>query len=140
MDLCVILASIPAQPSFRGEAGGRGGCGSPGPRLTWSHHVGQGRRLNVHSALLVCMYIMTYPENPGEKFPSDTWLRALTDGLNQAVSWGEDGDVYYAYVDGGAARTGVQRLPCWLPPLPLLAQWPGDSSRCNDFLHESYAG
>lgn len=63
--------------------------------------------------------------------------------LNQAVTWGEDGDV--DYVDGGgsllsAARTGVQRLPCWLPPLPLLSQWPGDSSRGNDFLHKSYAG
>lgn len=88
VECCVTLASLPAQPSFRGEAGGRGGCGSPGPHLTWSQHVGEGRCLNVHSALLVCMYIMTYPENPGEKFPSDTWLRALTHGPWTKLSHG----------------------------------------------------
>lgn len=84
---------------------------------------------------------MTYPENPGEEFPSETWLRALTCGLNQAVTQGEDVDVYD--VDGGgslpsAARAGLQGLPQQLPPLPPpLTQWPGDISGCNGFLRES---
>lgn len=109
-------ASPPAQLSFVQKVGARGGCCSPGPYLTWSQHVGRGRRLDVHSALLVCMYIMTYPENPGEEFPSDTWLKALTRGLDQAGTQGED-------VDGGGslpsvARAGLQGLPGWLPPPP----------------------
>lgn len=134
-------ASPPAQLSFVRKVGVRGGCCSPGPYLTWSQPVGRGRRLDVHSALLVCMYVMTYPENPGEEFPSDTWLKALTCGLDQAGTQGEDVDD----VDGGgslpsAARAGLQGLPGRLPPPPPApTSWPGDIFVCNGFLCESWA-
>lgn len=45
------------------------------------------------------MYVMTYPENPGEEFPSETWLRTPTRGLNQEVMQGED----VVDVDGGGS-------------------------------------
>lgn len=81
----VTLIGLLAQLCSIRKVGGREGCGSPGPHLIWSQHIRQGRCLDVHSAHLVCMYYLTCPENPGKEFPSDTWLRALTHGLKQAI-------------------------------------------------------
>jgi len=82
------------------------------------------------------MYVMTYPENPGEEFPSEAWLRALTPGLHQAVTQGDDAG------GGGslpsATRAGLQGLPHWLAsPPPSLTRWPGDMSAFDGFLRES---
>lgn len=38
------------------------------------------------------MRVMIYPDNSGEEFPSETWLRALPHGLNHTVTQGEDAD------------------------------------------------
>lgn len=125
----VTLASLPAQLCSIWKVGGREGCGSPGSHLIWSQHVGQGRCLDVHSALLIRMYNMTYPKNPEKAFPLDVWLRALTHGLKQAIVWSEHVDV--DDIDGGgslpsAARAGLRGLPRQLSPPPsphVCVQW-----------------
>lgn len=134
------LASLPAQLAFTRKVGGRGECCSPGPHLTWSQHLGQGRHLDLHSALLVCMHAMTYPEDPGEEFPSETCLRALTCGLNQGVTQGENVDVDDVGACPLQARAGLQGLLCQLfSPTPPFTRWPGDISGCDAFLHKNQA-